>query len=214
MNIELTSHKNKNLLIISLLAIFSCFLWSTAFVGVKIGLNHAEPFFFAGIRFMISGLMLLPFCLARPGFFSEIRKHKRLIFIVSITQTFILYGLFFLGMTLIPGSLGAITIGSSPLVIAIMAHFFMNDDRMTRKKFFFLVMGIAGITIISISRKPWSPTGMKEFVGFLMLMGGSCLIGVWQYYYFKVKRFNKSSDIKCDSDILRGPPLVYCFNPP
>lgn len=36
------------------LAVFACFLWSTAFVGIKVGLQYTTPFFFAGVRFMLS----------------------------------------------------------------------------------------------------------------------------------------------------------------
>ncbi|MCD6354765.1 MAG: hypothetical protein J7L95_04370 [Prolixibacteraceae bacterium] len=36
------------------LAILACWLWSTAFVGVKIGLEYQSPFQFAGSRFFIS----------------------------------------------------------------------------------------------------------------------------------------------------------------
>jgi len=40
-------------------AIVACLLWSTAYAGIKIGLQYDTPFHFAGIRFIISGLMIL-----------------------------------------------------------------------------------------------------------------------------------------------------------
>jgi len=39
-----------------LLAAVACMLWSTAFVGIKIGLRYSSPFQFAGFRFILSGL--------------------------------------------------------------------------------------------------------------------------------------------------------------
>jgi len=45
---------------IRILAVTACLLWSTAFAGVKIGLEYASPFFLAGSRFMLAGLLLVP----------------------------------------------------------------------------------------------------------------------------------------------------------
>jgi drug/metabolite transporter (DMT)-like permease len=42
-------------------AIIACLLWSTAYAGIKIGLQYDTPFHFAGVRFLISGLIILPF---------------------------------------------------------------------------------------------------------------------------------------------------------
>src|SRR5690554_6315215 len=43
------------------MAIVAAWLWSTAFVGVKIGLEYHSPLQFAGIRFFLSGLFILLF---------------------------------------------------------------------------------------------------------------------------------------------------------
>jgi drug/metabolite transporter (DMT)-like permease len=40
-------------------AIIACLLWSTAYAGIKLGLQYDTPFHFAGVRFIISGLMIL-----------------------------------------------------------------------------------------------------------------------------------------------------------
>ncbi len=76
---------------VPVLAILTCFFWSTAFVGIKIGLESAPPFFFAGIRYIISGLILLPFCGKPSVFLREIRSHIKTVVLVSLFQTFLLY---------------------------------------------------------------------------------------------------------------------------
>jgi drug/metabolite transporter (DMT)-like permease len=78
-----------------LLAIFACLLWSTAFVGVKIGLRYSGPFSFAGLRFMLAGLLLIPFWWARRPNFAEIQANFKVILLVSFFQTFFMYGLFY-----------------------------------------------------------------------------------------------------------------------
>ena len=153
------------------LAIFACLLWSTAFVGVKVGLRYADPFSFAGIRFMLSGLFLVPFWWNKGVSFSLIKKNLRLIFLVALFQTFLLYGLFYLAMTMVSGAVAAILIGASPLTAAVVAHFMVPGDTMSRAKFICLCLGMTGVVLLSVSRLPWiSPTGWQEFIGIVLLL--------------------------------------------
>lgn len=154
-----------------LLAILACFLWSTAFVGVKIGVKYSEPLSFAGIRFMLAGLLLVPFWWRGRQALSTLSAHFRTICLISFFQTTLLYGLFYMGMTLVSGALAAIIIGASPLVAAIVAHFFSKGDEMTPAKAISLTIGMAGVLIISIGCHPWaSPSGGAEFLGILVLL--------------------------------------------
>ena len=73
--------------IIALKAIFACLLWSTAFAGVKIGLSYTTPFFLAGIRFLIAGLILVPFSRSGKKYFIKLWENKKLVLIVSLFQT-------------------------------------------------------------------------------------------------------------------------------
>jgi drug/metabolite transporter (DMT)-like permease len=154
------------------LAILACLLWSTAFAGVKIGLQFAKPFSFAGGRFILAGIILLPFCGKLSSFFRVVSTHLKTILLVSFFQTFLLYGLFYTGMTLIPGALGAIVIGSAPLFSAVTAHFFMPDDEMSVSKMISIAIGICGVVIISLSRAPWHSHGLREFIGVVLLILG------------------------------------------
>lgn len=157
----------------ALMAITACLLWSTAFAGIKIGLQYSSPFGFAGMRFMLAGLMIIPFCGGIIEYFNSVVKNFKTIITVAFFQTFMLYGLFYWGMTKVPGALGAIVIGSSPLVSSIGAHFFMHDDKMTVRHLRALLLGITGIALISVSRKPWELSGLVELSGMALLLGGA-----------------------------------------
>jgi len=153
-----------------LLAVLACLLWSTAFVGVKIGLRYSDPFSFAGIRFMLAGFLLVPLWWRRRPSFVEIRANWKVIVLVSFFQTFFMYGLFYLAMTMVSGAIAAILIGISPLTAAVVAHYSMADDSLSLSKSISLLLGIAGVVILSVSRQPWaSPTGFTEFVGIVLL---------------------------------------------
>jgi drug/metabolite transporter (DMT)-like permease len=176
------------------LAIVACILWSTAFVGIKIGLKYTAPFQFAGLRFFLSGLMILPFIpnLLRslPAAWSNAPK----ILLVGLVQTFFQYALFYKGIDLVPGALGAMIIGSGPLFIAVVAHFVMPDDTITKRKLISIVLGLTGIVIVSLGRKSMGSAGAFVGVGILILIANNILSGF--------------GNILVASDKRRIPPLV------
>lgn len=154
------------------LAILACLLWSTAFAGIKIGLRYTDPFSFAGIRFMLAGLMLAPFwwrkCREKG---KAIRENLHLIVLVGFFQTFVLYALFYFGITMVSGAVTAIIIGASPLVAALLAHHCMGNDPLTPAKTGSLGLGVVGVIVLCLSREPWNtPAGLKELAGIGLLL--------------------------------------------
>ena len=145
----------------SALAVFACLLWATAFAGVKTGLKYADPLFFAGIRFFIAGLILLPFCGSLKHIVKEIRKYWNVILIVSLFQTVLLYAFFFLSMSMVEASTGAIVNGISPLVGAVMAHFFLRSqgNKLTVRKLVSFLVAVSGIVLITIGKGDLSTIG-------------------------------------------------------
>jgi drug/metabolite transporter (DMT)-like permease len=155
---------------IALKAIFACLLWSTAFAGVKIGLSYTTPFFLAGIRFVISGLILIPFSSSGKKYFIKLWENKKLIFSVSALQTIIMYGLYFTGINIIPGSIAALIIGASPLITALVSHFSLRDDKFSKDKFFAIILGMAGIVFIVLGRQAFEPVDSTNVIGIFLLL--------------------------------------------
>jgi len=155
----------------ALLAILSCLLWSSAFAGVKIGLQYATPLQFAGTRFFISGLLVLPVALRNnPGYFRFIGSNLKLILLFAFLQTFLQYTLFYTGINMIPGAAAAVVIGSQPLFIALVAHFLMPGDRMTRAKTLVILFGITGVVLVSLGKDPESLTGNIALLGIIFML--------------------------------------------
>ncbi|MGC9355458.1 MAG: DMT family transporter, partial [Mariniphaga sp.] len=159
------------------LAIVATWLWSTAFVGVKIGLEYHTPLQFAGIRFFISGVLILLINGKFRRFIQEVKTNLRLVIWVSLIQIFVQYALFYSGLNLVPGALGAMIIGSSPLFIAIVAHFSFHNDKMTLLKTFSILIGVAGIAIITLGRTKVEMRGELEFLGIGLLLINNLVAG-------------------------------------
>ena len=127
---------------------------------------------------MLSGLLILPFC-GRPSVvMAEVRSHWRVIFRVALFQTFLLYGLFFWGMTYVPGALAAIIIGASPLFSGLVAHMLMPGDQMNQQKWVSIGLAIAGVVLIAFHKDPFSRNGFSQAIGILLLVSSSVMSAI------------------------------------
>lgn len=135
-----------------LLAFLACFLWGSAFAGAKIGFEYVGPITLSGIRFMLAGLLLVPVLFIIHADIIGALKHWRFMLLFGFIQTFLQYGLFFMGLDKVPGAVAAIITGLGPLFVAVMAHLTMRNDRFTPRKIVAVALGLAGVVFISISK--------------------------------------------------------------
>lgn len=156
-----------------LLAILTCLLWSTVYALIKTGLKYDTPLFFAGKRFILSGIILLPFAGRLPEYANILKNHRKLLFYVTLLQIILNYILFYWGMNLVPGALGAIIVGSQPLITALVAAAFTDDDTITRKKISVIISGIAGVILISSARQVLRLGSASEILGVILIMGAN-----------------------------------------
>jgi drug/metabolite transporter (DMT)-like permease len=136
----------------AVLAIVACLLWSTAFVGIKIGLAYTTPMQFAGVRFFLSGMMLLPLVASWRKWIGVLRRHPLVVLKIAFFQTFVLYTLFYQGINLVQGSTAAIIIGSQPLFTAIVAHWATKNDLLTFRKLKTIGLGVFGIVLVAMEK--------------------------------------------------------------
>ena len=155
---------------INLLAIIACLLWATAFVAIKIGIRYTEPIQFAGVRFFVAGLLLFPLIKNKKGIISIIKQNAGFIIKVAIFQTLLQYSFFYLGLVKVSGSLAAIVIGAGPLFIAIMAHFYMPNDKLTLQKSFGILGGFIGIVLVAAAKGSSVSSGGILLLGILLLI--------------------------------------------
>lgn len=154
-------------------AIIACLLWSTAYAGIKLGLQYDTPFHFAGIRFIISGLIILPFTVKPAKYYRMIRDHWKVVVWVTTLQIVINYSLFYQGLNLVPGALGAVIYGAQPLIIAVVAAILHKDDKLTRKKIITIIFGISGVILISVGRQAFRLGTVIELLGVMMILTGN-----------------------------------------
>jgi drug/metabolite transporter (DMT)-like permease len=157
-------------------AIIACLLWSTAYSTIKIGLQYDSPLHFAGLRFLISGLLILPFTVRFSVYFALLKEHWKLVFWVTLLQTIMNYILFYLGLDLVPGALGAVIVGSQPLVTAIVASIMDKSEKLTRRKIVTIICGISGVILISAGRQAFKLGSAIELLGVFMIFAANIAV--------------------------------------
>ncbi len=195
------------------LAILACLLWSSAFVTAKHALEYQAPLNLAGMRFVLAGLIQLPLCGGLLAPFRMIRQEFTTVLLVSLFHTIYLYGTFFIGMQWVRGAEAAVMIGAGPLASALMAHWFMHDDKMQRRTLVSIGFGMGGILFISLASKPWNPVGLKEFFGLMLLLSGSFVSAIGNIVVAKRKGGLNPVTLNSAQMLIGGPVLLLIALP-
>lgn len=119
---------------------------------------------------MLSALMILPFTLKPSAYIKMVRDNWQVVVLVTVLQTLVNYSLFYLGLDLVPGSLGAVIVGSQPLVTAVVAALMHEEERLTRQKIVTIIFGISGVILISAGRQAFRIGTAAEFLGVIMIL--------------------------------------------
>ena len=173
-------------------AIVACILWGSAFAGAKIGFQYADPIFLSGLRFTLAGLLLVPVILIKKADFKGSLKHWRFLLLFAFIQTFLQYGLFFMGLDKVPGATSSIIIGAGPLFVAIMAHLTLKDDRITLRKMAAMALGLSGIVFISFAKGSLSGNGPSFYLGVGLLVLSNIIGSYTNIMVVKKKEYNIS----------------------
>jgi Permeases of the drug/metabolite transporter (DMT) superfamily len=194
-------------------AIIACLLWSTAYAGIKLGLQYDTPFHFAGIRFIISGLIVLPFTVKPAVYLRMIRDHWKVVAWVITLQMVINYSLFYEGLKLIPGALGAVVYGAQPLIIAVVAAILHKDDKLTKKKIITIIFGISGVILISVGRQAFKLGTALELLGVLMILVGNIATAT-SNVIISIKSKDINPFVLSSSSLFLGGVVLYLISIP
>lgn len=172
-----------------LLAILACLLWGSAFAGAKIGFTYTTPIHLSGMRFMLAGILLIPLLIYQKVDWKKTIKEWRYMLLFGLLQTFLQYGLFFMGLNKLPASVAAIIIGAGPLFVAIMAHLSISTDKLTPRKMLAIALGLTGVVFISVSKGSFAGgDNMQFYLGVFLLIISNIIGGATNIIVAKSKK--------------------------
>jgi drug/metabolite transporter (DMT)-like permease len=113
-----------------LLALLVTFLWSTSFILIKWGLAEIPPLTYAGLRYILAFLCLLPFAFTNKNktVVKSLNRndwYKLILYgflFIALTQ-----GTMFMGLLLLPAVTVSLWLNFTPLVVALMGIFFLSE---------------------------------------------------------------------------------------
>lgn len=160
---------------VSLFALTAAMLWGWAYPLIKLGFEQfgissdmtSSKMLFAGIRFCLSGLIILAIAWKRNISF-KVKSSSAwwYILLFSLFNTTLHYAFFYFGLSHSQGSRASILNSFSTFLVVILACLIFKSDRMTWKKAMGCVVGIGGVLILntgsseSFSSFNWAGDGM------------------------------------------------------
>ena len=163
-------------------AFTAAFLWGWAYPFIKLGFAEFQitpemtgsKMLFAGIRFFISGLIILSVArLTHRSFWlkesvkTKVLQSSLFLLVFTLLNTTLHYACFYIGLSHSQGSRAAILNSLSVFVLVILACLFFKSDRLTLRKLLGCSIGFAGILALNIG-------GAES--GFFTLLGDGMII--------------------------------------
>jgi drug/metabolite transporter (DMT)-like permease len=139
-----------------------CLIWGSTWIVIKIGLNDLPPIGFAGIRFFLATLILLPVLYVRKIPLPKTADEWRLLAITGVLQFSINYSLIFWGEQYITSGLTAVLQASISIFGLLLAWIFLPHERITKTKVAAVMLGIAGVAVIF-----WDQLAVQDATAFM-----------------------------------------------
>ena len=125
-----------------------CIIWGSTWLFIKLGLENLPPITFAGIRFVIAGVILYLLIRARGIVLPDNRRDWGLLALTGVLSFSLNYGLVFWGEQYISSGLAAVLQATLPAFGLVIAHFHLPGERMTWSKIFGVVIGFLGVAVV------------------------------------------------------------------
>jgi drug/metabolite transporter (DMT)-like permease len=152
---QMTQHTDTNQELSFLAAIFTVFL-CTVFganaVAIKISFSGLGVFTTAGIRFSMAAVAIFLWVIAtrRPLKIKKGQIHQLLIISVLFA---VQLSMFYVGLSKTHASRGTLLINIQPFLVLLLAHFFIPNDRITKRKVLGILMAFSGVAFVFLEKK-------------------------------------------------------------
>jgi drug/metabolite transporter (DMT)-like permease len=154
-------------------------LWSTGFIGAKLGLPYAEPATFLTLRFALVLALLLPICLAFRAPWPSRRGVADMLVAGVLLQAGYLGGVFAAIHHGMPAGISALITGLQPLSTALLGGWLLKEH-VSARQWIGLVLGLLGVLLVVGERiQVAGMTALSIALAFLAL--ASITLGtIWQ----------------------------------
>lgn len=153
-------------------AIFVTVLWASSWVLIKVGLRASLPALtFAGLRYVLAFVCLMPFVLLSPanrgGLRSFTRKDWGRLGLLGFVYYTLTQGAQFLSLAYLPAAMASLMLNLTPLVVGLFGIFVLREHPSVRQ-WFGMLLAILGAAVFFL------PLGAEDIpvIGFMVAAGG------------------------------------------
>lgn len=148
-----------------------CLIWGSTWLVIKIGLVGVPPFLGAGLRFLLSTVLVGAVLTVRRSRIQLTRDDIICILTLGILVFWLDYAAVYWAETRITSGLTAILFSTMPLMTALLSRFWTQRETLGPRKVAGILIGMVGTTLLFW---PEGPLGATEILGMLAALAG-CL---------------------------------------
>ncbi|MFM6989802.1 MAG: DMT family transporter [Rhodoferax sp.] len=138
-------------------------LWSTGFIGARLGLPHTEPLTFLFVRYVAVVVLMLAIALATRAPWPQGWRAWFHIGVAGLLLHGVYLGGVFIAISLgLPAGVAALVVGVQPLLTAIGAGWLLGETVM-RRQWLGLLLGLGGVALV-VAHKMGSVFGLHAIV--------------------------------------------------
>src|SRR5260370_5291126 len=132
----------------TLLAFATIYLvWGSTFLAIRVGVREVPPFLLAAMRFLVAGLVLYCWMIAR-GERSPSGRQWMSAFLLAVLIFVLDYGLLFWAEQRVPSGIAAVMMATIPVFMAMSEIIFLRTQRLTLRLALALLIGIGGVAVL------------------------------------------------------------------
>lgn len=158
-------------------------IWGTTWLALKVSLNEGMiPSYAVGIRFLFSGLIFWGIMLFRHEILPLNKRAISLYLQFGFLNFGISYALTYWATQYIYSNLASILWASFPIITTIMAHFYLPNEKLNKKKIISLLFGIVGTILIIYQSGNFG--GKNVSIGIIVILI-AIIVAAWPNAYLK-----------------------------
>jgi drug/metabolite transporter (DMT)-like permease len=123
------------------------FVWGSTFLAIRVGVHEVPPLLLAAMRFLVAGLVLYGWMIAR-GERSPSGRQWGSVFLLAALIFVVDYGLLFWAEQRVPSGIAAVMMATIPVFIALSEILFLRTQRLTIRLALALLIGIGGVAVL------------------------------------------------------------------
>ena len=122
-------------------------VWGSTFLAIRVGVCEVPPFLLAAMRFLVAGLVLYGWTIAR-GERAPSGRQWASVSLLAVLIFVLDYGLLFWAEQRVPSGIAAVMMATTPVFMALSEIIFLGTQRLTARLAVALLIGIAGVAVL------------------------------------------------------------------